>query len=262
MPRTQPAEPAAGHSTVGPRCEPRRTLVLSDAHGYPEFIEAALEHAAFDPALDRLIYAGDFIDRGPEPERCLELIEAAADVILFGNHEAELMLGAPIEFDTRSEAMQGPLLKRFREDAGTWRVAVAIGDVLVTHAGLSASYLASLGRKVTAGARVIAEAIEKQARTEIGVALEAGVVDHNRTLGSAGPLWFRPDVRFTWEIPKGLIQVAGHTPVEIANGDSSLHGVYLVDPYAYSGPPTGGRCRYGVIDTEGVRVVSVGKVWH
>lgn len=237
--------------------EVRRTLAISDAHGYPEFIEDALAHAGFDPALDRLIFGGDFIDRGPEPGRCLELIEEHADVILFGNHEAELMVGTPIEFDPRSEEFESPLIERFHDDSDRWRFAVAVGDVLVTHAGLSTGYLGSLGRSAHEGAHELAEAIEERARLEIGVALGTGEADYDGVLGQNGPLWFRPDAFFLRELPTDLVQVVGHTPPEIAEGDLSEYGWYLVDPFAYSGPPEGGRCRYGVIDAGGVRVVSV-----
>jgi predicted phosphodiesterase len=234
----------------------RRTIVISDAHGYPAFIENALAHAGFDPGLDRLIFAGDFLDRGSDPEGCLDLIEQHADTILFGNHEVELMIGAPIEFGTASELFEEPLVERFREQPDRWRFAVAVGDVLITHAGLSTEYLDSLGREVSAGAHELADAIERQARFEIGVILGIGVADYDGVLGQMGPLWFRPHRRFLSELPTGLVQVVGHTPPELAEGDLAGYGFHLVDPFAYSGPPSGNRCRYGIIHDEGVRVVS------
>jgi predicted phosphodiesterase len=235
----------------------RRTIVISDAHGYPAFIENALAHSGFDPAHDRLIFAGDFLDRGSDPEGCLELIEQHADVVLFGNHEVELMIGAPIEFGSASEELETPLVERFREQPERWRFAVAVGDVLVTHAGLSTEYLDSLGREVTAGAHELADAIERQARFEIGVILGIGVADYDGVLSQMGPLWFRPHSRFPSELPTGLVQMVGHTPPQVAEGDLTDYGFHLIDPFAYSGPPRGARCRYGVIDDAGVHVVSV-----
>jgi predicted phosphodiesterase len=235
----------------------RRTIVISDAHGYPAFIENALAHAGFDPALDRLIFAGDFLDRGSDPEGCLDLIEQHADVILFGNHEVELMIGAPIEFGP-SELFETPLVERFREQPERWRFAVAAGDVLITHAGLSTEYLDSLGREVSAGAHELADAIERQARFEIGVILGIGVADYDGVLSQMGPLWFRPHRRFLSELPTGLVQMVGHTPPQVAEGDLDDYGFHLIDPFAYSGPPQGARCRYGVIDDAGAHVVTVG----
>jgi predicted phosphodiesterase len=235
----------------------RRTIVISDAHGYPAFIENALAHSGFDPALDRLIFAGDFLDRGSDPQGCLDVIEQHADVILFGNHEVELMIGAPIEFGSASELLESPLVERFREQPERWRFAVSQGDVLITHAGLSTEYLDSLGRDVSAGAHDLADAIERQARFEIGVILGIGVADYDGVLGQMGPLWFRPHRRFLSELPTGLVQMVGHTPPEVAEGDLAEFGFHLIDPFAYSGPPQGTRCRYGVIDDSGAHVVSV-----
>jgi predicted phosphodiesterase len=52
-----------------------RTIVLSDAHGYPELIRNALAHSGFVAGVDRLVYAGDFVDRGDRPQECLDLID-------------------------------------------------------------------------------------------------------------------------------------------------------------------------------------------
>ena len=52
-----------------------RTIVISDAHGYPQLARNALEHARYEAGVDRLVFAGDFADRGPDGRACLELIE-------------------------------------------------------------------------------------------------------------------------------------------------------------------------------------------
>ena len=192
--------------------------------------------------------------------RCFELIEEHADIILFGNHEVELMIGAPIEFDSGSDRFESPLIERFREDRQRWRFAVAVGDVLVTHAGLSTEYLRSLGRTAEAGAEELARAIETQARFEIGIILGIGVADYDGVLSRMGPLWFRPHRRFLSELPAGLVQMVGHTPPEATEGDLARHGWHLVDPFAFNGPPAHGSCRYGIIDSAGPRVVSFSDV--
>ena len=249
MVTTRNAQEAAEHAN-------RRTIVISDAHGYPAFIENALAHACFDPVIDRLVFAGDFIDRGPDSERCLELIEEHADIILFGNHEVELMIGAPIEFDSGSDQFESLLIERFREDQQRWRIAVAVGDVLVTHAGLCTEYLRALGRTSVASAEELALAVEAQARFELGVILGIGVADYDGVLSQTGPLWFRPHHRFLAELPAGLVQMVGHTPPETTEGDLTRHCWHLVDPFAFRSPPMQGSCRYGIIDSAGPRVVS------
>jgi len=54
-----------------------RTIVLSDAHAYPQMIRGALEHSRFRPGVDRLIYAGDVLDRGDDPEESLHFLQDA-----------------------------------------------------------------------------------------------------------------------------------------------------------------------------------------
>ncbi|OWR30078.1 serine/threonine protein phosphatase [Saccharibacillus sp. O23] len=73
-----------------------RTLAISDIHGELELFERLLEKTGYDPASDRLVLLGDYIDRGPRSmqtlERAMRLREAGA-VVLMGNHE-DLMLRA------------------------------------------------------------------------------------------------------------------------------------------------------------------------
>jgi hypothetical protein len=71
---------------------PARTFVLSDAHGYPNVIEEALEHGGFLPGRDEFVYAGDLLDRGPDPEGCLDVVQRYATTVLVGNHEMAVLL--------------------------------------------------------------------------------------------------------------------------------------------------------------------------
>jgi hypothetical protein len=82
-----------------------RTLVLSDAHGFPQLIRNAFAHGGLgsdgghggaghdaDAAPDRLVFAGDIVDRGDRPGECLALLEAAGAEILWGNHDVAVLL--------------------------------------------------------------------------------------------------------------------------------------------------------------------------
>ena len=70
-----------------------RTFVISDAHGYPELIQEALDHGGFRPGEDGFVYAGDLLDRGPDPQGCIDLVERYATEVLLGNHELAVLLG-------------------------------------------------------------------------------------------------------------------------------------------------------------------------
>jgi hypothetical protein len=64
-----------------------RDFVCGDLHGAFERVEQFLEHVRFDVTRDRLISVGDLVDRGPDNELCLRLIEQPWFYAVQGNHE-------------------------------------------------------------------------------------------------------------------------------------------------------------------------------
>ncbi|MDP1824690.1 MAG: metallophosphoesterase family protein [Archangium sp.] len=61
-----------------------RTIVIGDLHGcYDETVE--LLDALHVTSSDRVIFAGDLVDRGPKPRECVEL--AMRHECILGNHE-------------------------------------------------------------------------------------------------------------------------------------------------------------------------------
>lgn len=64
---------------------------IGDIHGELGKLEALLESLPLEDA-DRLIFLGDYVDRGPEPagvvERLIELSRIRSCVFLMGNHES------------------------------------------------------------------------------------------------------------------------------------------------------------------------------
>ncbi|MFO0596094.1 MAG: metallophosphoesterase family protein [Myxococcaceae bacterium] len=62
----------------------QRTIVIGDVHGcFDEAIE--LLSAVQATSSDRVIFAGDLVDRGPKPRECVEL--AMQHECILGNHE-------------------------------------------------------------------------------------------------------------------------------------------------------------------------------
>ena len=65
---------------------------IGDIHGCLDKVLHLLEVLRYDPTADRLIFLGDYIDRGPDSKGVLELMlslqrENPANVFLMGNHE-------------------------------------------------------------------------------------------------------------------------------------------------------------------------------
>jgi serine/threonine protein phosphatase 1 len=68
-----------------------RILVISDIHGMHEEFDKLINGINYDPDNDQLILLGDYIDRGPEPTKCLERVIQLTQVgaiALLGNHES------------------------------------------------------------------------------------------------------------------------------------------------------------------------------
>jgi len=61
-----------------------RTIVIGDLHGCYDEAVALLRKLAVQ-ASDRVIFAGDLVDRGPRPRECVEL--AMQHECILGNHE-------------------------------------------------------------------------------------------------------------------------------------------------------------------------------
>ncbi|NPV93414.1 MAG: serine/threonine protein phosphatase [Firmicutes bacterium] len=72
----------------------KRTLVVSDIHGYRLLLKRLLEVGGYDPGSDQLVMLGDYIDRGPDSRGTVDYVrELMADgaIVLSGNHEHQLL---------------------------------------------------------------------------------------------------------------------------------------------------------------------------
>ncbi len=63
-----------------------RLAIFSDIHGNLEALQAVLERCA-DVGVDRTLCLGDLVGYGADPNRCIEQVCEAADVVLAGNHD-------------------------------------------------------------------------------------------------------------------------------------------------------------------------------
>ena len=61
--------------------------ILSDIHGNPSALEAALEDARAQGA-EKIVCLGDVVGYGPDAVRAVELARASCDEVLMGNHDA------------------------------------------------------------------------------------------------------------------------------------------------------------------------------
>ena len=66
---------------------PGRDFAVGDIHGHFTRLQAALDAAGFNPAVDRLFSVGDLVDRGPECEDVIKWLNKPWFHPVRGNHD-------------------------------------------------------------------------------------------------------------------------------------------------------------------------------
>ena len=179
-----------------------RTLIVSDAHGYPQLVQNAID-AAGD--YDQLVFAGDAVDIGPDPRGVLSLLRELDAVCLMGNHDAAALLCQRI---SPQDYVSFGVADEARTWMESWRITYLVDGVLISHAGV----------------------------------IYPGTDFTDRTLNSLahdmnGPLWYRPE-----QLDGGIDpfmpprQIVGHTPAGYYDSrriaELEEKGLYMIDPYA------------------------------
>ncbi len=104
-----------------------RAAVISDVHSNVSALTTVLAHIDLD-GVDEMWCLGDLVGYGPEPDACVELIQARAAVCLAGNHDMVVSGAIGIEV--------------FASDAGVaarWTAATITPETLAVLEGLSPS---------------------------------------------------------------------------------------------------------------------------
>lgn len=206
-----------------------RTIILSDAHGQPWLLENALRHA---DTYDRVIFAGDILDIGLLHDDCEEILSDVGAEMMWGNHEQAILLDKRITpQNPESFEWKGYLLGRYeRHD---WKAAIAVEDVLITHAGVCEDYQRLYG---------YCDSIEHFAE-ELDNRFHANA---ESWWDDDSPMWYRPNHS---NQPLHIMQVCGHTP---AMNVPSFENFYIIDPF---GPGFNKKTyKYAVIENGAVHI--------
>lgn len=274
--------------------ETPRVLVLADCHGYPELIINALRdirsrYGGIRGGIDRLIFAGDFLDRGPYAgaRQCLDLIEALADEVLWGNHDLAVAVGYEIK-DQGAESLrfQPELREQLvhgRVGGGPeWKLMTEAGGVLISHAGVACDFQDDL--EVCGGDLAeLCRRLNEEHAAAVELEIRTGDWKAARTRGKRCPSRYKLEKGGTEGLLPGVAQVFGHTPPEkLARGHDvatsvvlepqevggaalASESLWLIDPSVqwkldgagaerYRGRPAPGLYRYAVIADEQVAV--------
>ena len=119
------------------------TYAIGDVQGCREQLEALLEQINFDPASDKLWFAGDLVNRGPDSLGTLRLIYGIKDSIIavLGNHDLHLLaVNIDSRFgnrkDTFDDLLKAPDAAKLLEWLRFRPLVHAEGDFLMVHAGV------------------------------------------------------------------------------------------------------------------------------
>lgn len=226
---------------------PDSVVTISDVHGRTEDLIAAVDTLGLlgpdgmrVPGRGTVIQLGDLVD-GRHPAQDAACIARAADVcdiVLAGNHEAALMGGPRFagQPDFVFPETIGLLERLARE--GRLVGAVAVGDVLLTHAGIDPVRTAQPTAAEAAQALCAAWDRFLESRLQWDPQLFAIGADRGGT-GAGGALW--RDFASVVADPAPYRQIVGHTPIGGVDADSDARvictdtggprvGVTLIEP--------------------------------
>jgi bis(5'-nucleosyl)-tetraphosphatase (symmetrical) len=136
------------------------TYAIGDVQGCRDELETLLDRIGFDPAVDRLWFVGDLVNRGPHSLEALRLVAGLgnAAVVVLGNHDLHLLALARGGARLRSaDATLRPILEApDRERLLDWLQSRpmlhhdALLDVTMVHAGLAPQWDIDLARRCAA----------------------------------------------------------------------------------------------------------------
>ena len=91
------------------------TYAIGDIQGCMTALRQLVERVRFNPALDRLWFVGDLVNRGPESLAVLRYVKDLGDaaVTVLGNHDLHLLaiaagIGRPSRKDTLHQVLSAP----------------------------------------------------------------------------------------------------------------------------------------------------------
>jgi hypothetical protein len=120
----------------------KRTLIFGDVHGCLDELKALLETLLYDASLDRLIFVGDLINKGPSSYEVLKFVHQLGAEVVVGNHELSLLKYIKTGCDGQFPVWDN-LLNEMGSDRETllswissWPYFIEEDEFIVVHGGL------------------------------------------------------------------------------------------------------------------------------
>ena len=134
------------------------TWAIGDLQGCYDVTQRLLERIRFDPAVDRLWFCGDLVNRGGQSIETLRLVHSLRDVshVVLGNHDLSLLaIGQRSPEDQRkvNADLQGVLLAEDAPELLAWLRKQKLAHVdrelgwMMVHAGLAPKWTTQLAER-------------------------------------------------------------------------------------------------------------------
>lgn len=134
------------------------TWAIGDLQGCYDVTQRLLEKLRFDPAVDRLWFCGDLVNRGGQSIETLRLVHSLREVshVVLGNHDLSLLaIGerAPDEQRKVNPDLQGVLFAEDARELLDWLRTQELAHVdrglgwMMVHAGLAPKWTTQLAEK-------------------------------------------------------------------------------------------------------------------
>ncbi len=115
-----------------------RFAIISDIHANLEAFEACLADIA-RRQVDKLLFIGDIVGYGPDPDACVELLREQADICLAGNHDWAVLGRTDITyFNPLAKAAvlwtKGVIKPETKSQLEQWELTAVIDNMYLVHA--------------------------------------------------------------------------------------------------------------------------------
>lgn len=119
------------------------TYVIGDVQGCYDELQLLLQKINFDKQQDKLIFAGDIINKGPKSLETIDFIMSLGDSAqtVLGNHDILFLAVSynylpPNNKDTFDDLLKAPNLKQIQEWLCNQSLLIRVDDIFITHAGI------------------------------------------------------------------------------------------------------------------------------
>ena len=119
-----------------------RTIIVGDVHGCIDELNELIERLRIQPMLDRVIFIGDLINKGPASYQVYKRFKQLQAISILGNHEFRILRQAKrrAERDAPYRALKESFgrkeFKKYLADIRRWPCFIEDNEFLVVHAGI------------------------------------------------------------------------------------------------------------------------------